>query len=543
MVLGVALASFMSGLLGAATIAIVHRALSPASWSTLALATAFAAVVLLKAATQYTAQVLLVRFAQDVILRLCRELCERVLQAPLERLERLGAPRLLATLNDDVAVLSAAVQSLPTLATNVAVLLGCSAYLAWLSWPVFLLCVLMLVAGVAGYRLLVTRAQAALQAARDGRDRLFGNFRTLIEGIKELKLHRARREDFVRHEIDETTALLRDRNMAAIRQYMLADVWNQMLFFGLLGMLLFGAPALAAMTTETLTGYVFAALYMMAPIWSLTGAVPVFMRGKVALAKIEELSVGPEEGPVAPVRAPPVRDNPPLRIRMDGVRYAYPPAEGDESGFELGPLDLELNGGEVVFVTGGNGSGKSTLVRLLSGLYVPTAGTLRLDGVAIDASSRDRYREHFTVVFADFHLFDRLFGLAPQERKEEVAQYLTLLGMDRKVSVHDGRFSTTALSSGQRRRLALLTAYLEDRPVYVFDEWAADQDPAYKEIFYRRLLPELKARGKCVVVITHDDRFFALGDRLLKLEAGKMVEERRAGAPRGDERVQPLAAA
>lgn len=542
-VLGVVLASIVNGVLSAATIAIVHRALSPDSIGVGMLAAAFVGVVLAKAASQFVAQMLLVQFAQDVVLRMCRELCDRVLAAPLERLERLGSARLLATLNDDVVVVSAAVHAVPTLTTNSAVLVGCSAYLLWLSWPVFLLCVLMVLIGVAGYRLLLGRAHVALQTAREGRDRLFGAFRALIEGIKELKLHRARRDDFVRHDLEETTALLRDQGVVAIRQYMIADVWCQLLFFGLVGMLLFGAPVLAAMSTETLTGYVFATLYMMTPVWTLVGSVPVFMRGKVSLAKIAELGSGLEEGASDAQVLASTPPQGPLRIETDALSYVYPATVDGDIGFALGPLDLTLASGEVVFVTGGNGSGKSTLVRLLSGLYLPTSGQLRLNGNLIDASNRAHYREHFTVVFADFHLFERLHGLESHQRSDQVASYLALLGIERKVQVRDGKFSTTALSSGQRRRLALLVAYLEDRPVYVFDEWAADQDPAYKETFYLRLLPELKARGKCVIVITHDDRYFSLGDRVLKLDAGKIVEERHRGPHREHETVAPLRAA
>lgn len=532
MVVGVIVASALSGALGAALIAIIHRALTGSAAGTLTIALAFLAAVLAKAATQYAAQVLLVRFAQGVILNLCRNLCERVLVAPLERLEALGASRVLATLNDDVAVLSAAVQSLPSLATNLAVLVGCSLYLAWLSWPVFLLCILMVIIGAIGFRLLLKHAHIAIQAARDGRDRLFGNFRTLIEGIKELKLHRARREDFVRREIDETTELLRQRNIAAISQYMVADVWSQILFFALIGMLLFGAPTLTTMPAATLTGFVFATLYMMAPVWSVIGAVPTFMRGRVSLDKIRELGTTLETIAREPRgQADPIASRDKTYIALEGVTYTYPAPTPDDPGFRLGPIDLTLTSAEVVFVTGGNGSGKSTLVRLLTGLYAPHAGQIRLNGEVIEEANRERYRQLFTVVFADFHLFDRLFGLEAHGRGPEIARYLELLGMDRKVRLEQDRFSTTALSSGQRRRLALLTAYLEDRDLYVFDEWAADQDPAYKEIFYLRLLPELRARGKCVVVITHDDRYFRHGDRVLKLEAGRIVDEHRNPAP------------
>jgi putative ATP-binding cassette transporter len=249
------------------------------------------------------------------------------------------------------------------------------------------------------------------------------------------------------------------------------------------------------------------------------------MRGRVALSRIRELGVtltAPAGERTVEVSASPV---PPVRIEFDSVSFTYATQAGDEEGFTLGPIDLSIASGEVVFVTGGNGSGKSTLVRLLTGLYAPRSGQIRLNGCAIDDSSREQYRQNFTAVFADYYLFDRLFGVDALDRSAEIQQYLVLLGMDKKVRVLGDRFTTTALSSGQRRRLALLAAYLEDRPVYVFDEWAADQDPSYKEIFYLRLLPELQARGKCVIVITHDDRYFRYGDRVLKLEAGRIVDE------------------
>lgn len=523
MVFGMMIASISSGILGAAVIALIHHALVGGSSSVAIVALGFGLVVLGKVATQFAAQMLLVRFAQGVILRLCRNLCDRVLAAPFDKLEAMGSPRLLTILNDDVAVLSAAVQAIPTLATNFAVIAGCSAYLAWLSWPVFVFCGALVLVGIAGYRVLLVRAREAIQAARDGRDRLFSDFRTLIEGIKELKLHRARRDDFVRNEIDETTELLRSQNVAAMRQYMIADVWSQLLFYALVAILLFVVPVMSSMSTDILTGYVFAALYMMNPVWSVIGAVPTFMRGRVSLAKIREIDSALETAIYGAESSANDFVETGVRIELERVVYTYPVSADNEAGFSLGPISLVLSRGELVFVTGGNGSGKSTLVKLLTGLYLPLSGRVQLNGRMVDDTNRDHYREHFSAVFADFHLFDSLFGLDASGRDAEVQKYLALLHMDKKVRVQNGQFSTTALSSGQRKRLALLTAYLEDRPVYVFDEWAADQDPEYKEIFYKRLLPDLRARGKTVVVITHDDRYFHLGDRILKLENGMVV--------------------
>src|SRR6185369_4993504 len=116
-----------------------------------------------------------------------------------------------------------------------------------------------------------------------------------------------------------------------------------------------------------------------------------------------------------------------------------------------------------------------------------------------------------------------LLGIESQQLDEQALEYLKQLQLTQKVEVKDGVLSTTKLSQGQRKRLALLTAYLEDRPIYLFDEWAADQDPLFKQVFYYELLPELKARAKTVLVISHDDRFYEVGDRIIKLESGKIV--------------------
>jgi putative ATP-binding cassette transporter len=197
--------------------------------------------------------------------------------------------------------------------------------------------------------------------------------------------------------------------------------------------------------------------------------------------------------------------------------------EKDDSHFVLGPINLRFHPGELVFLVGGNGSGKSTLAKIITGLYVPEAGELRLDGKPITDKNRDDYRQLFSAVFADFYLFDTLRGLRNGNLDEQAAEYLEQLHLQHKVRVKNGTLSTTSVSQGQRKRLALLTAYLEDRPFYLFDEWAADQDPHFKSVFYTQLLPELKARGKTVLVISHDDKYFHVADRIIKLDYGQLV--------------------
>jgi putative pyoverdin transport system ATP-binding/permease protein len=252
-------------------------------------------------------------------------------------------------------------------------------------------------------------------------------------------------------------------------------------------------------------------------------------KGQVAFDNVQRLGVSLDEsiqpGEIEPIAEPIER----AVVELQGVVFTYAHDTKREQGFQLGPVNLALEPGELIFVIGGNGSGKSTFVKVLAGLYVPQEGDIRLGGAVVSDANREWYRDHFSVVFSDFYLFEKLLGLDEPLVGSQARAYLSLLRIDHKVGVKDRAYSTTNLSQGQRKRLALVTAYLENRAIYVFDEWAADQDPEYKEIFYRELLPDLRARGKTVVVITHDDRYFHLGDRVIKLEDGKVIEAQTSG--------------
>jgi putative ATP-binding cassette transporter len=212
-------------------------------------------------------------------------------------------------------------------------------------------------------------------------------------------------------------------------------------------------------------------------------------------------------------------------LELAGVEHTYY-LEKENRSFTLGPISLSLNMGELVFLTGGNGSGKTTLAKLLMGLYIPELGEILVDGKSVTDESRDAYRQSFSAVFSDYFLFDSLLGVESAEVDKQAHAYLEELQLNHKVEIKDGVFSTTDLSAGQRKRLALLTAYMEDRPVYIFDEWAADQDPQFKETFYYQLLPELRSRGKLVIVISHDDRYYHVADRIIKLDYGKVEYDR-----------------
>jgi putative ATP-binding cassette transporter len=299
-----------------------------------------------------------------------------------------------------------------------------------------------------------------------------------------------------------------------------AGSWGRLLLFVLLGFLLVGLPRILEHGREIMHAYLLATFFLMQPLAGMQHVVSQMARAQASLARLKALGLdlAAAAEPAAPAVKPPVWSC----LELAGVTYTYR-RERDESGFTLGPLELVFRPGELVFLGGGNGSGKTTFAKLLTGLYTPKKGEIRLDGQPVTATDLEVYRQLFSVIFAEFHLFPDLFGLGGPEGEAKARDFLVKFHLDHKVSVRDGKFSTTtALSRGQQKRLALLVTYLEDRSFYVFDEWAADQDPHFKDIFYRQILADLKARGKTVLVITHDDRYYGLADRLVFLEDGKL---------------------
>jgi putative ATP-binding cassette transporter len=525
------LAGIVSGVCNTAMLALINVTLTPRPrLAGPALAWMFLGFCLVAPVSRIVSELLLARLGQGTVLDLRVRLSRRILDLPQRKLEELGAHRLLTLLTEDVPAISNIVMVMPGLCINLAVILGCLAYLGWLSWQALLAVLLFMVLGVVTYQWAVSRAIRHLRAAREQEDRLMGHFRGLTEGSKELKLHHERREAFLSRVLRGTAQRIWEHNVDGMRVYAFATSWGQLLVFVVVGLVLFVLPQVQTTDRSLLTGYAMVLLYLMGPLQAVINTLPTAGRAEVSIRRIEEM--GKELGSYA-------RDEPAgtvLRpdfawssLSLRGVTHRYR-REGEDGGFLLGPIDLTFHPGELVFIAGGNGSGKTTLAKLITGLYAPESGEILFNGQRVDDESRDAYRQQFSAVFSDFYLFSSLLGLDISELDAVAREHLERLQLSHKVLVENGELSTIELSQGQRKRLALLTVYLEDRPIYLFDEWAADQDPVFREFFYRDLLPALKAKRKLVIAISHDDRYYESGDRLIKLTYGKVEQDGQSTA-------------
>ena len=465
-------------------------------------------------------QIALHTLGHRFVYRLRRSLVRRVLDTDIERLEQIGGARILASLSSDIRNITIAFVYMPELVYGLILSIAAFSYLAWLSPALFGITAAWLGLTLLVGWIFVGKVNRHIRLLREAEDHLYQDYQAIIDGRKELALNRDRARRLYDEEFDRDARAYRDNVTRADIFNGLAGNWANCMVLGSIGIVFFCASGLGWASGEVAATFALTVLFLRAPMVATVAALPSLLAARISLDKLETLELAPETQAIEPTDS--LGDW--QCLQLAGVEYRYP-GEGDEAGFDVGPIDLELRRGELVFLVGGNGSGKSTLARLLTGLHRPAAGEIRLDGRAVQAHQWQSYRQLFASVFTDFHLFARLLGPAGGEVSETlVGNWLERLRLRHKVRFAEGRLADTRFSQGQRKRLALLLAMLEDRDILILDEWAADQDPLFRRLFYRELLPQLKAAGKTIIAITHDDHYFDQADRLLKMDGGRLLE-------------------
>lgn len=517
-------AGIISGLSSMVLLALFGAVLKGSSrYSAYTLLCVLVAICLFLPLTRFISEVILLRLAEAELFNLRMRLSRRILQSALRHLEILGSEPLMATLTDDIPGIVDILYLIPPLCLNMAIAVGGFIYLGCLSWRILLLVLCFFVLGLLVYELPSRLSIKHFRAARKELDALWGHFRDLTEGIKELKLHSRRRHVFLSQVLRETAESRTKNLLKAFTLHGMANSLGQMLVFAAIGLILFSSVDNHS-SIAVPAGSIITLLYITSALQFVMNVLPSLNRADVALQRLDGVNRKLEGSGILELEQEVVTDVG-LQCKdltLRAVTHAYHSKQAKEA-FILGPIDINLKAGELVVLAGGNGSGKTTLAKIITGLYPSETGEVLLDGQQITDENREFYRQHFSAIFYDFHLFESLLGLEKSNLDEHARERLALLQLNRVVTIENGVLSTTQLSHGQRKRLALLTATLEDRPIYVFDEWAADQDPEFKDFFYHQLLSDLKAKGKLVLIICHDDHYFDVADRMIKLESGKVI--------------------
>lgn len=515
----------VGGLSVTALLATVNRGLHSADGMGTGVVLAFAGLCLLALLSSIGADIGTNFVGQKVIAKLRKDLGAKVLAAPIEQIERYRTHRLIPVLTHDVDTISDFAFAFAPLAISTTVILGCLGYLAVLSWPIFLMTLLAIGIGSAVQYVAQSKGIKGFYAARDAEDNLQKHYSAIAEGAKELRIHRPRRHAMHTRNIQGTADKICDTHIRSINIFVIAKSLGSMLFFVVIGLALTLQQFWPSSDPAVMSGFVLVLLYMKGPLENLIGNLPIISRAQIAFRRIADLSER-FSSPEPHLLLDDANKTVPVmkHLELRNVQYAFPTVEGSEP-FKLGPVNLSIEPGEILFIVGENGCGKTTLIKLLLGLYTPQQGEIRLNGLPVDALGLDDYRQMFTTIFADYFLFDDLVQ-NDKALPDDATQYLERLEIAHKVSVRDGAFTTTDLSTGQRKRLALVNAWLDERPVLVFDEWAADQDPTFRRIFYTELLPDLKRLGKTIIVISHDDRYFDVADQLVRMQAGRVITEK-----------------
>ncbi|MDT8977097.1 cyclic peptide export ABC transporter [Paenibacillus sp. chi10] len=448
------------------------------------------------------------------------ELIGKILKTPYEKLERMEDGRLHAVLNNDTETVSRSINVMVAGTISLVTLICCFIYLGMLSLYALFLSIGVIVTMAGLYFFLGSKAEKLWEETREIQTVFFRLINDMLKGFKELRLSQSKKNEFEVH-VKESSNTYRIKRTEGDVRFANVNIAGELLFTVVIGTVAFLFPLFFPnLLTTTVQIYVFVFLYMAGPVNGILNAYPMFLQVRISWNRIQELSseVALLQSEHRAVKVHLASD---ANVELVASEICYGYTESGDAPFTAGPFDLTCRSGTITFITGGNGSGKTTLAKLITGLYKPVSGHIAINGEAL---APEELGSCFSAIFSDYYLFERLYGIDCSDKEDQIASLLHRLQLEDKVTVRDGCFSTTSLSTGQKKRLALLLTYLEDKPICLFDEWAADQDPEYRRHFYHEILPELKAQGKCIIAITHDDRYFHVADTLIKLERGKQMQ-------------------
>ncbi|XAK48609.1 multidrug ABC transporter permease/ATP-binding protein [Campylobacter coli] len=453
-------------------------------------------------------------FGQNFIFKMQRRVVKQILDTPLLKVAKVGKARILASLGSDVRNISFGLLRLPDFLQSSILILCTSAYLCYLSPQIFTLCAIWIIVVFTINNFLMMKVYAYFRKARENDDALQNNYQNILDGHKELLINRYRAKLYYEDEFESNARSKKKNSTLGNLFNNLSSNFTNVALLALVGVEFYLALEFKWASVAEATTIALSILFLRTPLVSMIGSFPTLLLAKIALDKIAKLELDDYKEHFGKTNF--IKDW--RQISFKNTSFSY------DDNFHLNPVNLDLKKGELIFLIGKNGSGKSTFCMLLTGLFKPSEGEIFVDDMKIDDDNLDIYRSLVSAVFSDFHLFTKTLAKEKFADEEKIASWLEFLELKGKTRVEDHELVLTKLSTGQKKRLAMLIALLEERDILVLDEWAADQDPVFRRFFYKKLLPLLKEQGKTIFAITHDDAYFDSADRIFLAEGGNISE-------------------
>ena len=516
----------LSGMSSAGVLAVINLAAQSKTPNTINISyiLMFVAVVGIFITSQKFILVEGVTIVEDILNNVRIRLSDKIRRTDLLNVEQIGKTKIYNRLTQESTLISQMAVYLITAIQSAIMLIFIFAYIAYLSFMAAALLLILLSIGVLLFNKNNKKVYAELDETNKAELDYFNSLTDILDGLKEIKLNRKKSNDlFSDH--GRISSVVHRLKISTGHLFSINTVFSQAFIYIVLGSIVFVLPQLNAAFSKDIISTTTAMLFAIGPLSSLVSMIPPYEKVNLAVRNIYELEdelnqqLNPDE------EQPIEGENRFLnfqKIELKDLYFEYRKTEVNDS-FSVGPIDLTVKRGEIIFFIGGNGCGKTTLLKALTMLYNRLqSGSIYVDDKLVDNTNYLEYRELYSAIFYDFHLFHKLYGLEKIDPRR-VNDLLKLMQLDKKTEFKVDKFTKQNLSTGQRKRLALIVTFLEDKPIYIFDEWAADQDPQFKNYFYEDLLKKLKDEGKTVIAVSHDDRYFHLADRLIKMDYGKIV--------------------
>ncbi len=515
----IVLMSIISGLADVVIISMITSSLNPGTDFKLKIFY-YALIIFIYLIGRRVVQHHLITISFGLVYDLRVKLIDKIFKTTYQDFEKIDRGRFYSVLNQDVNAIGGLANVFTNFCISIITILGGFIYLATISiWTtLILLAVISVLAFI--YHLVVQSTDVYYEEARDEGNIFMRLLHGMVNGFKELNLHGKSKNKY-KNDIDITADKFKNRIIKADVRFLNASLVGESMLLFLLGVIAFGFPIINPdVNFYTIASFVIVLLYILNPIEGVLNSLPQFMRIKVAWKRIKKFT---NDIPISTfIKESNISVEEVKNLTLSQISFEYEKGEDAQESFGIGPIDMEVNKGEIVFIIGANGSGKSTLAKVLLGLYKSNTGHIMINDKKIESNELGEY---FSVVFNPSYLFKKLYNVNEDEYEiEEVNELLKTLKLEEKVNIKGNEYNTIDLSSGQMKRLGLLQCYIENSPIFLFDEWAADQDPYYRNFFYRELLPKMKKSGKIVIAITHDDNYFDVADRVMQMKNGKLEQ-------------------